>query len=141
SVSAVLRAGTGSDVNSGTTDRPRSLHRYASKPAAASPPFCVTVTVLLAPPSWCRIRWLTSAGPASAVTDVTGPSAGHSSEIMCGARSHSAPLSRRHGVLNGLVSSSDDPNHEVRPPAQPLRAVTSASQARMSARNLRVKKT
>ena len=44
-------------------------------------------------------------------------------------------------MLNGLVSSSDDPNHEVRPPAQPPRAVTSASQARISSRNLRVKKT
>src|SRR5882757_9947831 len=119
SLSAVLSGGTGSGVIRGVTDRPRSLHRYASKPAAASPPFCVTVIVLLAPPSWCRIRWLTSAGPASAVTDVTGPSAAHSSEIVCGARSHSAPLSRRHGVLNGLACSSDDPNHEVRPPAQP----------------------
>src|SRR6202035_1953377 len=117
SVSAKLSAGTGSGVIGGATDRPRSLHRYASKPAAASPPFCDTVTVLLAPPSWCRIRWLTSAGPASAVTDVTGPSAAHSSEITCGAMSHSAPLSRRHGVLNGLDSSSDDPHHEVSPPA------------------------
>ena len=72
---------------------------------------------------------------------MTGPSATHSSEITCGAMSHSAPLSRRHGVLNGLVSSSDDPNHEARPPAQPPRAVTSASQARICAWNLRVKKT
>jgi len=72
---------------------------------------------------------------------VTGPSAAHSSEITCGARSHSAPLSRRHGVLNGLDSSSDDPNHEASPPAQPPCAVTSASHARISARNLRMKKT
>src|SRR4029077_19531593 len=112
SVSAVLSGGTGSDVIRGATDRPRSLHRYASKPAAASPPFCDTVTVLLVPPWWCRIRWLTSPGPPSAVTLVTGPRAAHSSAITCGARSHSAPLSRRHGVLNGLESSSDDPNHE-----------------------------
>src|ERR1700730_1151278 len=141
SVSAVLSGGTGSDVIRGATDRPRSLHRYASKPPAASPPFCDTVTVLLAPPWWCRTRWLTSTGPASAVTDVTGPRAAHSSAIRCGAMSHSAPLSRRHGVLNGLDSSRDDPNQDAMPPVQPPWAVTSPSQARIFAWNRRVKKT
>jgi hypothetical protein len=84
---------------------------------------------------------LTSAGPASAFTAVTGPRAAHNSETACGAMSHSAPLSRRHGVLNGLDSISESPNHPVRPPIQPPCAVTSASQARISVRNLNVKKT
>ena len=47
--------------------------------------------MLLGPPWWCRTRWLTSAGPASAVTDVTGPSAAHSSAITCGASTTARP--------------------------------------------------
>ena len=47
----------------------------------------------------------------------TGPSAAHSSETACGARSHKAPLSRRHGVLNGLDTSNDDPSQNAHPPA------------------------
>ena len=50
SLSAVRSGGTGSGVKRGTTDRPALPHRYASKPAAASPPFCDTVIALLAPP-------------------------------------------------------------------------------------------
>src|SRR5579859_2480817 len=141
SASAVRSGGTGSLADRGAADRPEAPHTYASKPAAAWPALCETVTVLDAPSRWCRTRWLTSAGPASAVTAVTGPRAAHSSEITCGERSHSAPFSRRHGVLNGLDSSSDDPNHDPAPPSQPPRAVTSASQERIAAWNLRVKKT
>src|SRR5260370_20705005 len=128
SASAVRSGGTGSLADRGAADRPDSPHTYASKPAAARPALCETVTVLDAPSWWCSTRWLTSAGPASAVTAVTGPRAAHNSEITCGERSHSAPFSPRHGGLNGLDSSSDDPHHQPAPPSQPPLPVTPASQ-------------
>ena len=84
---------------------------------------------------------MTSAGPASAVTAVTGPRLAHSSEITCGARSHRPPLTCRHGVLNGLPGCSAVPSQMACPPAQPPVAATSASQARTSAWNRAVKNT
>jgi hypothetical protein len=133
SVSAVCSAGTGTPNCSGAADRPGSPHRKMSPPSAAGGALSVTVTVLVTPLAWCSTRWVTSACPASARTEATGPSEAHSSEISCGARSHSAPLSRRHGVLNGLESCQAVPSQTATPPAQgPSRAIWS-SQALISA--------
>ena len=51
----------------------------------------------------CRIRWLTSAGPASAVTAVTGPRRAHSSEITRGAMRHRARDAVDRGQERGDV--------------------------------------
>ena len=83
---------------------------------------------------------MTSPRPASAVTASTGPRLAHSSETRCGARSHSPPFSRRHGVLNGLPSARAVPSQTTLPPPHRCRA-TSASQARTSGWNRAVKNT
>src|SRR5205823_14410530 len=97
--------------------------------------FRVTVTVLVTRSSWWRTRWVTSPRPASAVTERTGPRLAHSSETRCGATSHNPPLSRRHGVLNGLPARRAEPSQTAHPPAHPPVAETSASHALTSAWN------
>ena len=85
---------------------------------------------------------MTSARPASAVREVTGPRHAHSSAIACGPRSHRAPLSVRHGVLNGLDSCSDEPSQTKSAPVQrSWPPVTPASQARNAGWKSSVKKT
>ena len=81
------------------------------------------------------------AWPLSASTEVTGPRLAHRSEVACGAMSHSAPFSFRHGVLNGLDAARDDPIQVTAPAVHPPWLVTSASQARVVAWNRAVKKT
>ena len=58
------------------------------------------------------------------MTDVTGPRAADRSETACGPRSHRAPFSRRHGVLNGLDSSRDEPSQTAPPPRRQPRPGT-----------------
>ena len=141
SVRAARSGTTGRSCSPGAVDLPVAPHRYNSNPSAASGALRVTVTVLLAPLSWCSTRWLTSAGPASASTEATGPRLAHSRDTACGPRSHSAPLSCRHGVLNGLDSCRAVPSQTADPPAQPPRSAACASQARTSAWNRAVKNT
>ena len=128
------------------TERPASPQTNRLVPAAASGALCVTVAVLLAPPECRSTRWVTSALPATAVTDVTGPRQAQSMPTRCGPRSHRAPFSCRHGVLNGLSGCSAVPSQIAAPPDQPSpdqppRACSSVSQARISVLNRQVKNT
>ncbi len=71
-----------------------------------------------------------SPGPGAAVTDVTSPSAGSSTDRACGPTSHSAPFSLRHGeTAYGLSAPGENsaPSHRAcavnQPPAAPCSAV------------------
>src|SRR4029077_1976374 len=100
--------------------------------------------VLLAPPECQSTKWVTSAPPSTAVTDVTGPRQAQSIATTCGPRSHRPPFSCRHGVLNGLSGCSAAPSQTATPPDQPPPAplaCSSASHPRISVLNWWVKNT
>src|SRR5262245_12323657 len=105
SAAAIRSACTGSNGVVGITERPASPQTNRLFPEAAGGALSVTVAVLLAPLSWPSTRCVTSAAPATADTEVTGPRHAHSSDTTCGPRSHRPPFSRRHGLLTGPSGS------------------------------------